>query len=59
MTPEELGRGGAGRRADEADLVPAGEGQALGAQQHRRSLCQRSQTEAHDVIYTLHNHTTV
>lgn len=25
MAPEELGRGGAGRRADKADLVPSGE----------------------------------
>ena len=39
MAPEELGRGGAGGRADEADLVPPGEGLALGVNYHRRSLC--------------------
>lgn len=46
MTPEELRRGGAGRRADEADLVPAGESLALGVNYHRWGLYNWSQTEA-------------
>lgn len=38
MAPEELRRGRAGRRADKADFIPSGEGLALGADYHRRSL---------------------
>lgn len=37
--PDELGRGEAGRRADEADLIPSGEGLGLGVNYYRRSLC--------------------
>ncbi len=46
MAPEELGRRGAGRRADEADLIPSGESLALRVNYHRRSLYNQSQTEA-------------
>lgn len=45
MAPEELWRGGAGRRADEADLVPVGEGLALWVNYDRWGLCNWSQTE--------------
>lgn len=38
VTPEELRRGGTGRCADEADLIPAGEGLARGVNHHRRCL---------------------
>lgn len=46
VAPEKLRRGGAGRRADEADLFPAGENPALGVNYHRWGLCNWSQTEA-------------
>lgn len=52
MAPEELGRGGAGRRADEADLVPSGESLALWVNYHRRSLYKWSQTEAKKLTVT-------
>lgn len=61
MAPEELGRGGAGRRADEADLVPPGESLALGVNYHRRSLYNSNRgtvltmtqglSSLHDAIY--------
>lgn len=38
VTPEELRRGGTGRCADKADLVPAGESAAQGVNDHRRCL---------------------
>lgn len=38
VTPEELRRGGTGCCADEADLVPAGESLALGANDHSGRL---------------------
>lgn len=46
MAPEELRRGGAGRWADEADLVPSGESLALGVNYHRWSLYSWSQAQA-------------
>lgn len=52
MAPEELGRGGAGCRADEADLIPSGESQALGVNYHRRSHYSWSQTEAKKLTMT-------
>lgn len=46
VAPEKLRRGRAGRWADEADLVPAGENLALGVNYHSWGLCNWSQTEA-------------
>lgn len=46
IAPEELRRGRAGRRADEADLVPAGESLALSVNYHGWSLYNLSQTDA-------------
>lgn len=45
MAPEKLWRGGAGCRADKADLVPAGKSLALWVNYHRRGLYNWSQTE--------------
>lgn len=52
MAPEDLGRGGAGRQADEADLVPPGERLALWVNHHRGSLYKWSQTEANTLTVT-------
>lgn len=46
VAPEKLRRGRAGRWADEADLIPAGENLALGVNYHRWGLYNWSQTEA-------------
>lgn len=46
VAPEELRGGGAGRRADKADLVPAGKSLALWVNYHSRGLYNWSQTEA-------------
>lgn len=52
MAPEELGRGGAGRRADEADLIPSGESLALWVNYHRRSLYDWSEAEGKGLTMT-------